>query len=72
MTNCIVKPTDVESGVPKLAVDLICNQNIDTAELRIFLNNKLENNKIPKVYNVVKEIQRTWNGKTQRAIVNAV
>ena len=72
VTNCIVKPTDVESGVPKLAVDLICNQNIDTAELRIFLNNKLENNKIPKVYNVVKEIQRTWNGKTQRTIVNAV
>lgn len=72
ISNCIVKPTDVESGVPKLAVDLICNKPIDTATLRIFLVNRLENNKIPKIYNVVEDIERTWNGKTQRAIVNAV
>ena len=72
ISNCIVKPTDVESGVPKLAVDLICNKPIDTATLRVFLVNRLENNKIPKIYNVVEDIERTWNGKTQRAIVNAV
>ena len=72
VTNCIVKPTDVESGVPKLAVDLICDKEINTTQLRIFLGKKLENNKIPKVYNVVEEIKRTWNGKTQRAIVNAI
>jgi acyl-coenzyme A synthetase/AMP-(fatty) acid ligase len=72
VTNCIVKSTDVENGVPKLAVDLICNKDINITQLRIFLFNKLEKNKIPKVFNVVKEIKRTWNGKTQRAIVNEI
>ena len=72
VTNCIVKATDVETGVPKLAVDLVCNKEIDITELKMHLNNKLENNKIPKVYNLVEEMKKTWNGKTQRAIVNAI
>jgi acyl-coenzyme A synthetase/AMP-(fatty) acid ligase len=72
VTNCLVKSTEVETGVPKLAVDLVCDKDIDITQLKIFLSNKLENNKIPKVYNVVDEIKRTWNGKTQRATIHAV
>ena len=72
VTNCIVKPHVVENGIQKLAVDLMCSKEIDTTELRMFLNNRLENNKIPKFYNVVAEITRTWNGKTKRAVINAI
>ena len=50
----------------------MCSKEIDTTELRMFLNNRLENNKIPKFYNVVDEITRTWNGKTKRAVINAI
>lgn len=72
VTNCIVKPSNFDKGVPKLAVDIICDKQIDIEQLKLFLKERLENNKIPKVYNVVDEIKKTWNGKTQRAIVSAV
>ena len=58
--------------LPKLAVDLLCRKNIDIADLKIYLGQKLEKINVPKIYNIVEKINTTWNGKKLRTIINAL
>ena len=71
ITNCIVKPSNFNEGVPKLSVDILCDNEIDIEQLKSFLKGRLEKNRIPKIYNFVNEMNRTWNGKIRRAVLDA-
>jgi|TARA_Y100000310_G_C20687665_1_gene820142 benzoate-CoA ligase len=70
--NCIVKSVTKKGHLPKLAVDLLCSKNIDIADLKIYLGQKLEKINVPKIYNIVEKINTTWNGKKLRTIINAL
>ena len=49
-----------------LCADIVCQEEINTAEIKLFLRGKLEHYKIPRIINIVSKIETTKTGKTKR------
>ncbi|MBQ9062719.1 MAG: acyl--CoA ligase [Eubacterium sp.] len=63
---CIPVTDPITGSAPKLFVELEDGYPFDQAELAGFLLQKLEALKVPKVYEVIDKIPRTFNGKIIR------
>lgn len=63
---CFAKEDRMGGCVPKLNIVTERNKTVDTKELRKFMAGYLESYKIPKLVEIVSEIPKTANGKTDR------
>ena len=63
---CIPIPDDITGEAPKLFVVLNDGYEFDQKELVKYMNSKLEGIKVPKVFQVIDEVPRTFNGKIIR------
>ena len=63
---CIPIPDDITGEAPKLFIVLNDGYEFDQKELVKYMNSKLEGIKVPKVFQVIDEVPRTFNGKIIR------
>lgn len=63
---CIPVEDEITGEAPKLFVSLNEGYEFDQKELSKFMLNKIESIKVPKVFQVIDEIPRTFNGKIIR------
>jgi fatty-acyl-CoA synthase len=67
---CVVGVPDKKWGeVGKAVITLKQGKNIDTKELKEFLNGKIGSIKIPKYVQVIEEIPKNNTGKIQRGTI---
>ncbi|MCD7797671.1 MAG: hypothetical protein LUG95_08845 [Clostridiales bacterium] len=63
---CIPIPDEITGKVPKPFVSLNDGDDFDQRALSKYMLEKLESLKVPKVFETVDEIPRTFNGKIIR------
>ena len=61
---CIAKPDRITGEALKLLV--VAESQFDLQSLRLYLASKLESYKVPKQYELVEKVERTFNGKINR------
>lgn len=69
---CIPIPDEITTEAPKLFVVLNEGFGFDQKELSKYMLSKLESLKVPKVFEVIDEIPRTFNGKIIRKELKAL
>ena len=66
---CVAIDDPLAGQAPKLFVVMAPGHNFAPAELAVFLSARLDAYKVPKDYEPVKSIPRTYNGKKQRNLL---